>query len=110
VEYTVRIPLDQISTFREESNYYCKGKVILVLNYVMKYCAMKAYWGSGGTAPPFLTSALDGGERSASRLCRFTFGVTAPGTHWMGGWVGLRVGPDAAPAGVSDPTPRLSSL
>jgi hypothetical protein len=28
---------------------------------------MKAYGGSGGTAPPFLTSALDGGERSASR-------------------------------------------
>jgi hypothetical protein len=28
--------------------------------------------GSGGTVPPFLTSALDGGEWSALRLGRFT--------------------------------------
>jgi hypothetical protein len=28
--------------------------------------------GGGGIAPPFLTSALDGGERPASRSCRFT--------------------------------------
>jgi hypothetical protein len=28
-------------------------------------------WGSGSIAPPFLTSALNGGERSASRPCRF---------------------------------------
>jgi hypothetical protein len=27
-------------------------------------------WGSGGIAPPFLTLAIDGGEWSASRLCR----------------------------------------
>jgi hypothetical protein len=33
----------------------------------------------------FLTSALDGGKLSP-RLC-FT-----PGTHWTGGWVGLRAG------------------
>jgi len=33
----------------------------------------------------FLTSALDGGEWSASRASRFT-----PGTHWIGGWVGPR--------------------
>jgi hypothetical protein len=43
-------------------------------------------------APPFLTAALDGGELSASRPCRFTPGQTAPGTHWMGGWVSSRVG------------------
>jgi hypothetical protein len=43
--------------------------------------------GSGGIAPPFWTSALDGGERSASRLNRFT-----PGTHWRGGWVGPTAG------------------
>jgi hypothetical protein len=30
--------------------------------------------GSGGIAPPFLTSALDGGEWSASRADRFTPG------------------------------------
>jgi hypothetical protein len=38
-------------------------------------------------APPFLTSALDGGEWSSSRLCRFT----PADTHWIGGWVGPRV-------------------
>jgi hypothetical protein len=31
-------------------------------------------WKSGGIAPPFLISALDGGEWSASRPCRFTPG------------------------------------
>jgi hypothetical protein len=30
--------------------------------------------GSGGIAPTFLTSALDGGEWSASRPCRFSSG------------------------------------
>jgi hypothetical protein len=46
-------------------------------------------------ASPILTSALDGGEWSASRLCRFTPGERAPGTHWIGGWVGPRFGLDA---------------
>jgi hypothetical protein len=36
--------------------------------------------GRGGIAPPFLTSILDGGERSASRP-----GLLTPGTHcWVG--------------------------
>jgi hypothetical protein len=47
--------------------------------------------GGGGIAPPFFTLALDGGERSASRPCRFTPGETAVGTHWID-WVGLRAG------------------
>jgi len=34
--------------------------------------AMKAYWGSGGTAQAFLNSALDGGEWSASHPNHFT--------------------------------------
>jgi hypothetical protein len=50
---------------------------------------MKTY-GGGGTVPPFLTLALVGGEWSASRPGSFT-----PGTHWLGGWVGPRVGLDA---------------
>jgi hypothetical protein len=37
-----------------------------------------------------LTSALDGGEWSASRLGRFTHRERAHGTHWIGGWMGLR--------------------
>jgi hypothetical protein len=35
-----------------------------------------------------LTSAVDGGEWSASRPGRFTLRERAPGTHWIGGWVG----------------------
>jgi hypothetical protein len=42
-----------------------------------------------------LTSAIDGGERSASRPARFTPKERAPGTHWIGGWVGPRAVPDA---------------
>jgi hypothetical protein len=35
-----------------------------------------------------LTSALDGGEWSASRPDRFTPRERTPDTHWIGGWVG----------------------
>jgi hypothetical protein len=43
----------------------------------------------------FLTSALDGGEWSATQPVRFTPGERAPpGTHWTGGWVGPRAGLD----------------
>jgi hypothetical protein len=38
-------------------------------------------------APLFSTSALVPDKWSASRPCRFT-----PGTHWIGGWVGARMG------------------
>jgi hypothetical protein len=50
---------------------------------------------SGGIAPPFLTSALDGGEWSASRPGSFTTGERSPDTHWIGGWVDPRDGLDA---------------
>jgi len=43
----------------------------------------------------FLISALDGRGRSISRPDRFIPGETDPGTHWRGGWVGLRDGLDA---------------
>jgi hypothetical protein len=36
--------------------------------------------------------ALVGGEWSASRPGCFTLGERAPGTHWIGGWVGPRAG------------------
>jgi hypothetical protein len=52
-----------------------------------------------------LTLALAGGEWSASRPCRFTPCETAPGTHWIGGWVdtgaslpGLELQPLGSPA------------
>jgi len=42
-----------------------------------------------------LTSALYGGEWSASRPGRFTPRERAPFTCWIGGWVGPRAGLDA---------------
>jgi hypothetical protein len=42
-----------------------------------------------------LTSALDGGEWSASRPDRFTPRERASGTHWIGGWAGPRAVLDA---------------
>jgi hypothetical protein len=49
---------------------------------------MEAYWGSGDIATRIIDFALDGGERSASCPGRFTLRERAPGTHWIGGWVG----------------------
>jgi hypothetical protein len=49
-----------------------KGK-ISIKNYVMKT------YESGGTDPPFLFSALEGGEWLASRPCRYTPGDIATG-------------------------------
>jgi hypothetical protein len=37
-----------------------------------------------------MTSALDGGEWSASCPGSFTPRERDPGTHWIGGWVGPR--------------------
>jgi hypothetical protein len=59
------------------------------------------------------TSALIWGERSASCLCPME---RAPGTHWIGGWVGPlnrsgRQGEEKilVPARTRTPTPWLSS-
>jgi hypothetical protein len=49
-------------------------------------------WRSGGIAPPFLTSTLDGGEWSASRPSRFTHEERDPCTLCTGSWVGPTVG------------------
>jgi hypothetical protein len=46
---------------------------------------------SGDIALPFLTSVLDGGEWPTSRPGRCTLWERAPGSHWIGGWVGARV-------------------
>jgi hypothetical protein len=43
----------------------------------------------------FLTSALVGGEWSASHPGRFTPGEGAPGTNWIGNWVGPRASMDS---------------
>jgi hypothetical protein len=51
---------------------------------------MKAHGGVDVQRHIFLTSALVGGKRLASRPCRFTPRERAPGTHWIGGWVDPR--------------------
>jgi hypothetical protein len=54
-------------------------------------------------------SALDRDEWSASRLGRFTSEEIGPGTHWIGGLVGLTGGLDVVekrkltPAGIRKP-------
>jgi hypothetical protein len=55
---------------------------------------MKAYGAVGVQSHIFLTLALVGGEWSASRPGRFAPGEKAPGTQWIGGWVGPRTGLD----------------
>jgi hypothetical protein len=47
---------------------------------LIEYHAVKAYWGNQVYLHAFLASALDGGEWSASRLCRFTLRERAPVT------------------------------
>jgi hypothetical protein len=53
---------------------------------------MKAYGGVDVEIQVFLTSALVGGNWSASRPGRFTPGGRASETHWIGGWVDPRAG------------------
>jgi hypothetical protein len=55
---------------------------------------MKEHTGVDVETHVFFTSALVGGEWSASHPGRFTPGKRAPGTHWIGGWVDLRAGLD----------------
>jgi hypothetical protein len=55
---------------------------------------MKAYWESGGIALRILELGTSW-EWSASRPDRFIPMERAPGTHWIGDWVGSRAGLDA---------------
>jgi hypothetical protein len=55
---------------------------------------MKAYGGVDVQHHIFLTSALAGGEWSASHPGCFTPGERAPSTHWIGGRMNSRAGLD----------------
>jgi hypothetical protein len=72
--------------FGEAYNVYeVKVKLSLCLT---KHHAMEAYWELRYSSTHSLISALDGGEWLASRPGRFTPKERAPGTHWIGDWVG----------------------
>jgi hypothetical protein len=65
----------------------------------------------------FLTQTLDGGESSALLPGRLTAEERAPGTHWIGSWVGPRAGLDAVtkirspfPASAGNRTPGIQSV
>jgi hypothetical protein len=75
----------------------CKVKVMISLCLLIKNYAMKAYGGVDVQIHVFFTSALVGGEWSASQPCGFT-----PGTYWIGGWV------DPI-AGIYTSTPHMTS-
>jgi hypothetical protein len=60
---------------------------LCLINYALRH---EDIWGKGGVAPPFSTSAVDGGDSSGSLPCRFMPEERAPGTHWIRGWVGPR--------------------
>jgi hypothetical protein len=73
-----------------------KGKVVPVLFFFsVEHHAMKAYWGGGGGIAP---RVLDLGTKwrwavSFTHLSLYPR-ERAPGTHWIGGWVGPRAGLD----------------
>jgi hypothetical protein len=60
----------------------------LCFNWVPRHEGVLEEWRYSST--PSLTSALNGGEWSASRPGRFAARERAPVTHWIGGWVGPR--------------------
>jgi hypothetical protein len=70
-----------------------KVKLSLCFNWAPRHEGVLGEWRYSSTHS--LTSALDGGEWSASRPCRFTPRERAPGYHWKGGWVDPRAVLDA---------------
>jgi hypothetical protein len=56
---------------------------------------MKMRWWRGGIAPCILNLGIRWRWVVSSRSVHFTPRVRFPGSHWIGGWVGLRAGLDA---------------
>jgi hypothetical protein len=65
-----------------------RGNVALCFNWAPHHKGVLWDWIYCSTHT--LTSALDGGELSASRPGRFTPRERVHSTHWIGGWVGPR--------------------
>jgi hypothetical protein len=71
--------------------------------YLIKHRALNMY-----SSMHSLTSALGGGEWSASRPGRSTPRESDPGTHWIGGWAGPSAGLDTV-SKTKIPIPRRDS-
>jgi hypothetical protein len=65
----------------------------LCFNWAPRHDSVLGEWRYSSTHS--LSSALDEGEWSVSRPGRFNCMGRAPGTHWIGGWVGPRAVLDA---------------
>jgi hypothetical protein len=63
-------------------------EVVPVLYQTPRHQGVLVEWRYSSTHS--LNSGVDGSEWSASRPGRFTPRETAPGAHWIGGWVGPR--------------------
>jgi hypothetical protein len=75
-------------------------------NWALRHEGLLGEWMYSSTHS--LTSALDGGEWSASRPGRFTPREITSGTHWIGCWVGPRIVLDAV-VKRKIPSPRRES-
>jgi hypothetical protein len=83
---------------------YRKGKKVklslCIINWGLHHEDVRE---SKDIGPPFLTSAVDGADWSASRPCRFTPREIAPGTHCIGGYERYGEEKNIAPAGNRTP-------
>jgi hypothetical protein len=77
-----------LKIFQQWHGTMVKVKLSLCFNWAPRHEGVLGQWMYSSTHS--LTSALDGGEWSASRPARFTPRERAPSTHWIGGWVGPR--------------------
>jgi hypothetical protein len=73
--------------------------------YVTRHHAMMTYGGMEIQLHTFLTLALDEGNWSASCHSHCTMGERACSTHWIGDWVGPRVGLDTVTKRNKYPAP-----
>jgi hypothetical protein len=92
-------------TSYSQSKVKAKAKLSLCFNWAPRQQGVLGKWRYSSTHS--LTSALDGGDWSASRPGRFNSGETAPCTHCIGGWVGPRAVLDAMVKKI--PNPRRES-
>jgi hypothetical protein len=83
-------PKESISIYLFWLNF--ASGVLPVLNYAPRHGGVLGEWRYRSTHS--LTSVLDGGGLSASRLVRFAPKEKAPGTLWIGGWEDTRTGLD----------------